>query len=114
MTLSMLVSLRRSSRSFADRWGRYLTVLPNGLVNDGQRSRPPYLALEPEGTIFAVVRKAKLFDPAFEDALSILDLEIAQDSEFNLIKLRVLALPTIVEGDRCFLLGTRARIPLRG
>lgn len=52
-----------------------------------------YLELEPEGAIFLVVRKAKAFDPAFEDALSMLDLEIARDENLDMIRLRVLALP---------------------
>ncbi len=52
-----------------------------------------FLGLEADGVIFVVVRRSKEFDPGFEDALSLLDLEIAQDSAFELIRMRVLALP---------------------
>jgi hypothetical protein len=40
-----------------------------------------------------VVRNSREFNPSFEDALSVLDLEIAHDSAFDLIKMCVLALP---------------------
>ena len=52
-----------------------------------------FLGLEPDGVIFVVVRNSKEFDPGFEDALSLLDLEIAQDNAFNLIRIAFLALP---------------------
>ncbi len=51
------------------------------------------LSLEPDGISFAVVRKDKAFNPEFEDALTELDVEIANDPLFNLIRLHVLALP---------------------
>jgi hypothetical protein len=52
-----------------------------------------FLALEPDGCVFAVVRKDKMFDPDFEDALSELDLDLGQNEAFSLINLRVIALP---------------------
>ncbi len=50
-----------------------------------------FFALEPDGVVFAVVRKDRAFDPDFEDALSQLDLDVAQDDAYSLIKLRVIA-----------------------
>jgi hypothetical protein len=69
-----------------------------------------YLGVEPEGAIFVVVQNAKAFDPDFEDALSLLDLDVAQCEDFNLIKLQVFALPhssketvaTFLELDKAF------------
>jgi hypothetical protein len=52
-----------------------------------------YFGLEPDGAVVAVVRQDKRFNPDFETALSELDLSIADDPTFNLIKLRVFALP---------------------
>ena len=78
---------------FCRQVGTLLNRLAAWLEERGGEVGAAYVGLEPEGAIFVVVRKAKAFDPAFEDSLSILDLEVAQDSEFELIKLRVLALP---------------------
>jgi hypothetical protein len=52
-----------------------------------------YLALEPGGIMLVVVRKGREFNPAFEDALSDFDFEIAQSEDLSLIKLRAIALP---------------------
>jgi hypothetical protein len=78
---------------FCQQVGALLDRLAGWLVERQSEIEGAYVGLEPEGAIFVVVRKAKAFDPAFEDALSILDLEVARSEDFNLIKLRVLALP---------------------
>jgi hypothetical protein len=79
--------------AFCRQVGTLLDRLAGWLEERRSEVEAAYVGLEPEGAIFVVVRKAKAFDPAFEDALSILDLQVAQDSDFHLIKLRVLALP---------------------
>lgn len=51
------------------------------------------LKFEANGVLFVVMRNAKAFDIDFEDALSALDLKIAQDPELSQINMRVLGLP---------------------
>ena len=51
------------------------------------------LSVEADGLTLAVVRKDKAFNPDFEDALSALDLEIANDDTFDQIRMRTMALP---------------------
>jgi hypothetical protein len=82
---------------FCQQVGALLERLSRWLIDRKPEIQAAYMGLEPDGAIFLVVRKAKAFDPAFEDALSLLDLEIAQNDDFNLIKLRVLALPSSSE-----------------
>jgi hypothetical protein len=52
-----------------------------------------FFALEPDGCVLAVVQKGKAFNPDFEDALSRLDLDMAQNDAFSLVNLRVVAIP---------------------
>ncbi|MDD4892078.1 MAG: hypothetical protein PHU85_19320 [Phycisphaerae bacterium] len=54
-----------------------------------------YLTLGDGRLLFLVVRKNVPFDSEFEDRLSDLDLQIAQDEELGLIHLSVLALPKV-------------------
>jgi hypothetical protein len=91
-----LVNACQSSTQFKEfcrQVGALLDRLAGWLEERRAELEAAYVSLEAEGAIFVVVRESKAFDPAIEDALSILDLEIAQSPEFNLIKLRVLALP---------------------
>lgn len=78
---------------FCRQVGTLLDRLTEWLTECQSEIEAAYVGLEPEGAIFVVVRKAMTFDAAFEDALSILDLEVAESADFKLIKLRVFALP---------------------
>jgi hypothetical protein len=63
-----------------------------------------YLTVRDAGLLFAVVRKDRVYDDHFEEALTDLDLEIANDSAYSLIRLDVLALPYVSdESVQCFL-----------
>jgi hypothetical protein len=74
--------------------------------------REAYLTPRDSGMLFLIVRKSKKFDSAFEDALSDLDVEIANDEAFALIRLSVLALPdTSEESIRSFLPAFRSEVP---
>lgn len=44
-----------------------------------------------------VVRTVAEYDPDFEDALSDLDMEIANDPDLNLVRLRMVSLPCVSE-----------------
>jgi hypothetical protein len=52
-----------------------------------------YFSFQSDACVLVVVRKAILFDPDFQDALSELELAIGQSDELNLVKLRTIALP---------------------
>ncbi|MHB1424924.1 MAG: hypothetical protein ACYC3I_17265 [Gemmataceae bacterium] len=63
-----------------------------------------YLTVRDSGLLFLIVRKTKPFNEALEDALTELDLEIANDETLDLIRFSVLALPaTSVESVQSFL-----------
>lgn len=52
-----------------------------------------FLTVHDAGLLFLVVQKSKEFSMEFEVALSDLSLEIANDTDFSLIRLTVHALP---------------------
>lgn len=52
-----------------------------------------YLTVRDAGLLFVVVRKNRPYDSDFEDNLTDLDVEVANNPDYNLIKMDVLALP---------------------
>jgi hypothetical protein len=56
-----------------------------------------HLTLRDGALSFVVVRMSARYDAQFEDELSDLDIEIANDSDLDLINLNVLSLPTVSE-----------------
>jgi hypothetical protein len=79
--------------AFTQQLGELLERVAKWLAERSAEIHKAYFGLEPDGAVIAVVRRDKRFNPDFELALSDLDLSIAEDPGFNLIKLRVLALP---------------------
>jgi hypothetical protein len=74
--------------------------------------REAYITPRDSSLLFLIVRKTKKFDAEFEDALSDLDVAIANDEAFDLIRLSVLALPdTSEESVRSFLPVVRSEVP---
>ena len=59
--------------------------------------RDAFVVLKGDYFLFLVVMKGKAYDAALEDALTDLDIRIAQDPEFTLVKLSVQALPAFDE-----------------
>lgn len=57
--------------------------------------RDAYLTLQDGSLAFVVVRNVARYDAAFEDALTDLDFEIANDPSLGLIKLNAVALPPV-------------------
>jgi hypothetical protein len=55
--------------------------------------RTAYVTIRDGRLAFIVVRKVAIHDPAFDDSLSGLDLEIANDPDLDRIRLDTLALP---------------------
>jgi hypothetical protein len=56
-----------------------------------------FLVLKGDHFLFLVVTKGKAHDGDLEDALTDLDMKVAQDSDYDLINLSVLALPAFAE-----------------
>jgi hypothetical protein len=56
-----------------------------------------FLVLKGDHFVFLAVLKGKAYDSALEDALTELDLKVAQNPDYNLINLSVLALPAFAE-----------------
>lgn len=52
-----------------------------------------FVTVRDNGLLFLVVRKSPHYDAGFEDDLTELDLEVAQDPNLDLIRLSVLAIP---------------------
>ena len=56
-----------------------------------------FLVLKGEHFLFLVVLKGTAYDGAFEDDLTELDIRVAQNPDYDLINLSVLALPAFAE-----------------
>ena len=73
--------------------------------NRKETVRDAYLSVKPGGgLLFLVVMKNRKFDSDLEDALTTLDVEIANASEYCLLRVSVLAIPNLHnEGVESFL-----------
>jgi hypothetical protein len=78
---------------FARQVGELLKLLDQWLTERAPEIEKAHVSIDADGISLVVVRKDKAFNPAFEDALSSFDLEIAGRASLNLIRLRALALP---------------------
>ena len=56
-----------------------------------------FLVLKGDYFLFLVVTKGKAHDSGLEDALTDLDMKVAQDPDYHLVNLSVLALPAFAE-----------------
>ena len=58
-----------------------------------------YLTTRDSGLLFLVVTKGKTFNGSFEDELTGLDIEVANDTDYSLINMNVLAIPPSGDED---------------
>jgi hypothetical protein len=65
-------------------------------AHDSQIARAMLTARD-SAILLLIVQRSEAFSQEFEDALTDLDLEVAQDEEFYLIRMNVLALPLASE-----------------
>jgi len=106
-TVQEVVRACKAQGRFADVGKQLRTLLQK--LRDWCNSHPDdireaYLTVRDSGLLFLLVRKTKPFNEALEEALTDLDLEVANDNDFDLIRLSVLALPaTSEESVRSFL-----------
>lgn len=78
---------------FTRQFDDLLDKLREWIESQKQDVAEAYVTLRDTGLLFLVVRKTRRFNQALEDALTELDVFIAQSDMFNLIQLSVLALP---------------------
>lgn len=82
---------------FRDQFQLLLDRLAEWIQQRPSAVESAYLTVRDSGLLFVVVLKGRSYDPSFEDQLTDLDLQIANDSDYSLIRLNVLALPGVCE-----------------
>jgi len=93
-----------SVEDFKHQFGHLLDKLAIWLGQHRSKIDQAYLTVRDAGLLFIPVRKDVSYDAQLEDALTELDLEVAQAEEFDQIRLSVLALPqTNAEGVSSFI-----------
>ena len=88
---------------------RFLTTLQKHLLprlgqwlsQHSDRVRSAWLSVRDGSLLFVVVRRQAAYDRQFEDALTELDLEIANCDQMDGICLNVLALPNVSDETAC-------------
>jgi hypothetical protein len=78
---------------FRFQFKRMLNQLAAWLTARSEHVAKAFVSVREVGLLFLVVRKARNNDAFFEDDLTDLDLQIAQDPDLDLIRLSVLAIP---------------------
>lgn len=85
-----IAEVARQLRKLLRRLGEWVKVHPGDV-------QEAYLTVRDSGLLFLIVRKTKPFNETLESDLTELDIEVADDDSFSLIRLSVLALPTTSE-----------------
>lgn len=94
----------REQIRFRDQFDNLLSYLAGWVENHKSKMASAYLTTRDSGLLFLIEQKEAAYDDAINEALTELDLAIANDDDFNLIRLNVLALPrTTPEGIQSFL-----------
>lgn len=84
-----------------------LRVLREWLEVRREKVKSARLSARDTDLLFLVMQKQVKFDPELADALSELDLQVANSPKLNLIDLEVLAVPPVSEGSLQSLLASR-------
>jgi len=79
--------------AFVEQFGSVLGRLAQWLREHAKTFSRAFVTVRESGLLFVVLRDNAGFDPDFEDELTDLDLEIAQNPRFDHIDLNVLSLP---------------------
>lgn len=81
---------------FREQFNLLLRVLARWL-NDQHDIDKAFLTQRDGALAFVLVRKSSAYDEDFEDALSDLDFNVANDPDLNLIRMDAIALPNVSE-----------------
>jgi hypothetical protein len=87
----------RSQIAFNDQFDLLLDRLGKWIVERENKLSAAYITTRDSGLLFLLVMKGTKYDIELEQAATDLDLEIANDSDYGLIGLSVLAIP---QGDQ--------------
>jgi len=79
--------------AFNDQFGNLLDRLARWIVDHKVQASQAFLTVHDAGLLFLVIQQSTEFDPDLENSLSELSLEIANDTDYSLIRLVVHALP---------------------
>jgi hypothetical protein len=78
---------------FTKQFRKLRAKLTGWLQEHGEGIADAFLTVRDSALLLLVVRQSEAFHQEFEDALTDLDVAVAQDDEFSLIRLNVLGLP---------------------
>lgn len=81
------------SAKFSKQFDLLLERLARWIRDHNEEICNAFLTIRDAGLLFLINRNSIPYNRDFEDALTDLDIEIAQDSNFDTIKLSILALP---------------------
>lgn len=101
---------------FSDQFSLLLNRLAEWVRDRQPKLKAAYLTVCDTGLLFVTVRNTRKYDTAFEDELTELDLEIANDSVYDLIRFDVLGLPDVPQESVRSFLSTKntLRYPVNG
>ena len=89
---------------FTEQFQSLLNLLGKWAKENRSQLKKVYLTIRDSDLLFLVIQKRNCLDIEFEDRLSDLDLEVANNLEFDQIRLNVMALPNMSEdGTESFL-----------
>lgn len=82
---------------FSAQFNQMLTHLGQWVDKNKSKIEQAFVSPRDAGLLFLVVQQSATYDESFEDLMTELDLEIANDDDYNLINLSVLAIPPCEE-----------------
>lgn len=94
-------------KQFDAQFHELLAVLRGWLEVHREKIKSARLAVRDADLLFLVMQKQARFDPELAEALSELDLQVANSPKLNLIDLEVLTVPPVSEGSLQSLLASR-------
>jgi hypothetical protein len=84
---------------FKSQFDSLLPFLGEWIEQHRENVKQAYLTTRDSGLLFLVVTNDIAFKDSFEDELTSLDIEVANDNDYNLITLNVLAIPPSCDED---------------
>lgn len=84
-------------KEFAPRFRAFLQVLEQWVAANKARIKSAHLTIRERDMLFLVMQREQEFDPGLSDALTDLDMAIAQNPEYQMIDMEVLAIPAVGE-----------------
>ena len=84
--------------AFRNQWTLLLHRLASWLLERPHAFSTAFVTTRDGCLLFLVVTKHTAYDGEFEDALSDLDLELANDPDLNLITINTMAIPAVSDG----------------